>query len=94
VLAEPRELVLTAVKGQAASGTFDLFAVGGPVHWTIKVPAGVVTEVSVSPAAGYLKSAGDWVVVTVSVKSLVSLTTRLVANPGDSVVTIVLTVKA
>jgi hypothetical protein len=94
VLAEPKELVLTAVKGQAASGTFDLFAVGGPVHWTITVPAGVVTKVSVSPSAGYLRTAGSWVVVTVTVDSPVSLTTRLVANPGGSVVTIVLTVKA
>jgi len=48
----------------------------------------------VSPSSGYLKSGGSWVVVTVTVKSPVSLTARLVADPGGVPITIVLTVKA
>jgi hypothetical protein len=86
--------VLTAVKGQTASTTFDLFAVGGPVHWTIHLPAtAAATIITVSPSSGYLKAGGSWVVVTVTIKSNISLTTRLIADPGGVPITIVLTVK-
>lgn len=84
--------MLTAIKGQAATGTFDLFAVGGPVRWVIHVPAAVGVTVTVSPSSGYLR-ADSWVVVHVTVKSLVSLTTRLVADPGNVIITIVLSIK-
>ena len=86
--------MLTAAKGQTASTTFDLFAVGGPVHWTIHLPAtAAATIITVSPSSGYLKSGGSWVVVTVTIKSNISLTTRLIADPGGIPITIVLTVK-
>jgi hypothetical protein len=86
--------VLTEVKGQTASTMFDLFALGGPVHWTIHLPAtSVATIITVSPSSGYLKAGGSWVVVTVTIKSPISLTTRLVADPGAVPITIVLTVK-
>ena len=87
--------MLTEVKGQTASEIFDLFALGGPVHWVIHLPASAGTAIiTVSPSSGYLKSGGSWVVVTVTVKSPVSLTARLVADPGGVPITIVLTVKA
>jgi DNA-directed RNA polymerase specialized sigma24 family protein len=90
--ATPAKLVLTAVKGTAASGTFLLTADGGPVDdFTIHSPRAKVT---VSPSAGSLPSAGSWVSVTVTVKSLVSLDTRLTVDPGGLVITVVLTVKA
>jgi hypothetical protein len=91
---EPSRLVLTEVKGKTASTTFDLIALGGPVHWTIHLPAiSVATIISVSPSSGYLKFGGSFAVVTVTIKSPVSLTARLVADPGGLPITIVLTVK-
>jgi hypothetical protein len=86
--------VLTEVKGKTASTTFDLVAVGGPVHWTIHLPiASVATLITVSPSSGYLRLGGSFAVVTVTIKSPVSLIARLVADPGGVPVTIVLTVK-
>ena len=86
--------MLTEIKGQTASTTFDLFAVGGPVRWTIHLPVTAITTVlTVTPSSGYLKAGGSWVVVKVSIKSPISLTTHLVANPGGLIITIVLTVK-
>jgi len=86
--------VLTATKGQTVSTTFDLFAVGGPVHWTIHLPAtAAATLITVSPSSGYLKSSGSWVVVTVTIKSPISLVTHLTADPGGVIITIALTVK-
>jgi hypothetical protein len=93
-VAEPNRLVLTEVKGKTASTIFDLFAVGGPVHWVIHLPAtAVATIITVSPSSGYLKADGSWVVVTVTIKSPVSLVTHLTADPGGVPITIVLTVK-
>jgi len=92
--AAPARLALTAVKGKAATGTFILTAVGGPVsHYVIKVPAKLATKVAVSPSSGSLKSAGAWVGVTVTVKSRVSLHTHLTVNPGGRVITVLLTIK-
>jgi hypothetical protein len=94
LLAEPSRLALTAVKGSVASGEFLLFAIGGPVHWVIRVPAVVAAStVTVTPTSGYLPAGGSWVVVHVTVKSLVSFTTHLVADPGGLIITIVLTIK-
>lgn len=92
-MAEPSRLVLTAIKGQAATGTFDLFAVGGPVRWVIHVPATATVTITVRPLSGYLPTGGSWVVVHVTVKSLISLNTRLVADPGNVIITIVLSIK-
>jgi hypothetical protein len=94
LLEEPSRLVLTEVKGKTASATFDLVAVGGPVHWTVHLPAiSVATIIAVSPSSGYLKFGGSVAVVTVTIKSPVSLTARLVADPGGLPITIVLNLK-
>jgi hypothetical protein len=87
--------VLSAVKGRAASGTFTLTAVGGPIsYYAIGMPSSMVGKVSVSPSAGTLAQAGDKVVVTVTVKSLVALGTRLTVEPSGQVITVVFSIKA
>jgi DNA-directed RNA polymerase specialized sigma24 family protein len=93
--ATPTKLVLSAVKGQAAHGTFTLTAVGGPVSsYAIVVLSGMAGKVSVSPATGTLAQAGAKVVVTVTVKSLVALATRLSVEPGGQFITVVFSIKA
>jgi DNA-directed RNA polymerase specialized sigma24 family protein len=93
--AAPTELVLSAVKGKAASGTFTLTAVGGPVsNYAIGMLSSMVGKVSVSPSAGTLGQAGEKVVVTVTVKSLVALDTRLTVVPSGQVITVVFSIKA
>ena len=93
--AAPTKLVLSAVKGKAASGTFTLTANGGPVsYYAIGMLSSMVGKVSVSPSAGTLGQAGDKVVVTVTVKSLVALDTRLTVEPGGLVITVVFSIKA
>jgi DNA-directed RNA polymerase specialized sigma24 family protein len=92
--AAPTTLVLSAVKGKAASGTFVLTAVGGPVsHYVIEVRAGTATGVTVSPSSGAL-GAGGSVTVTVTVKSLVALETEVFVAPGDLAITVVFSIKA
>ena len=93
--AAPTKLVLSAVKGKAASGTFTLTAMGGPVsYYAIGMLSSMVGKVSVSPSAGTLAQAGDKVVVTVTVKSLVALGTRLTVEPSGQVITVVFGIKA
>jgi DNA-directed RNA polymerase specialized sigma24 family protein len=88
------KLALSAVKGKAARGTFRLAAVGGPVSdYVIKVPAGVAGKVTVAPASGSL-AAGGLVTVTVTVKSLVALDTKVTAEPGGLVITVAFSIKA
>ena len=95
LLVVPAKLVLSAVKGKAASGTFTLEAVGGPVDlYTIKIPAGVASKVTVSRSVGSLPKAKDSVVVTVTVKSLVALDTKVTVAPGGLVVTVLFSIKA
>ena len=90
----PDALTLTSTAGKAVSGTFILSAVGGPVsNYTISVPAGVASEVKVSPAQGSLPGDG-WVTVTVTVTSKVAVSVTLVINPGKVAVTVTFTVKA
>jgi Sigma-70 region 2 len=86
----PNELVLSAVKGKAASGTFLLTAVGGPVNFLIHSPNG---KVAVSPPSGSLR-AGSWITVTVTVRSLVALDVHLTVAPGNLNVTVVFRIKA
>ena len=86
--------MLSAVKGKAASGTFTLTAVGGPVGgYAIQVPSGVAGKVKVSPSYGQLNS-GAKAVITVTVNSLVALTTNLTVLPGDLVITVQFSIKA
>jgi len=87
----PNGLVLTAVKGQPASGTFILTAVGGPVKFVLHSSSAKVT---VSPASGSLGFGGSWVTVTVTVRSLVALNAQITVDPGNLVVTVVFSIKA
>ena len=85
----PDKLLLTSAKGKAASGFFVLTATGGPVgYYTIKVPADVAANVTVSPSAGSLP-AGGYVAVTVTVTSKAALSTDLTVEPGNLTVTVV-----
>ena len=86
----PNKLILSAVKGKAARGTFILTAVGGPVDFLIHSPNAKVT---VSPSSGSLSSAGSWVTVTVTVQSLVAVNAHIVVDPGNVVVTVVFSIK-
>ena len=87
----PNKLVLSAVEGKPASGTFILTAVGGPVHFVIHSPN---VKVTVSPSSGSLGSAGSWITVTVTVRSLVAFNAHIVVDPGNVIVTVVFSVKA
>ena len=90
----PASLALAAAPGKVASGTIVLTAVGGPVtDWSITVPAGVVTKVTLSRYFGSL-AAGARVVITVSVQSKVALDTYLAVNPGGLRVQVVLKISA
>jgi hypothetical protein len=87
----PNELVLSAVLGKPASGTFIVRAVGGPVNFLVTSSNAKVT---VSPPSGSLKVAGSWITVTVTVRSEVALTTSLIVRPGNLVVTVRFIIKA
>jgi hypothetical protein len=87
----PDELILSAVKGKPASGTFILAAVGGPVDFLIHSPNAKVT---VSPPSGSLSAAGAWVTVTVTVRSLVAVSAHIIVDPGNVTVTVVFSIKA
>jgi DNA-directed RNA polymerase specialized sigma24 family protein len=87
----PSQVVLSAVKGKAASGTFLLTAVGGPVNFLITSPNAKVT---VSPASGSLSAGGSWMTVTVTVRSKTALRARLTISPGKLSVIVVFSIKA
>jgi hypothetical protein len=87
----PNELVLSAAKDKAVSGTFLLTAVGGPVNFTIHSSSAKVT---VSPASGSLSAGGSWVTVTVTVQSTVAVNAHLTVDPGNLIVTVLLSIKA
>ena len=87
----PNVLVLSAVIGKPASGTFKVTAVGGPVNFVVTSSNG---KVSVSPASGSLSAAGSWITVTVTVRSTVAFTASLTVKPGNLVVTVRFSIKA
>ena len=87
----PNNLVLSAVLGKPASGTFIVTAVGGPVNFAVTSPN---SKVTVSPPSGSLRAAGSWITVTVTVRSKVALTARLIVSPGNLVVTVRFSIKA
>src|SRR3984957_8479982 len=78
----PNQVVLSAVKGKAASRTFLVTAVGGPVNFVIISPS---VKVTVSPHSGSLSAAGSWVTVTVTARSQTALRARLTIAPGNLV---------
>jgi RNA polymerase sigma factor (sigma-70 family) len=71
------------------AGSLTLTASGGPVDWSISVPATLLGTVAVTPSSGTL-AAGDSVTVAISVTGLLSLDTELTVDPGGQVVTVVL----
>ena len=86
--------MLTSTGGKAASGSFLLSAVGGPVNnYAISVPAGLGGKITVSPAAGSV-GGGGWVTVTVTVTSKIALKSYVTVNPGGIKVTVLLSIKA
>jgi DNA-directed RNA polymerase specialized sigma24 family protein len=87
----PNVLMLSAVIGKPASGTFIVTAVGGPVNFVVTSSNG---KVSVSPASGSLSAAGSWITVTVTVRSTVAFTASLTVKPGNLVVTVRFSIKA
>jgi hypothetical protein len=90
-VAAPTKLVLSAVKGKAAIGTFTLTAAGGPVS-TYAISS-ASSKVTVSPSHGTLRAAGARVVITVTVNSLVALDTKIIVKPGYLVITVVFSIK-
>src|SRR5690242_13939938 len=79
----PGELDITS----PGSGTVTLTAAGGPVDWSVSVPAGKTKkdDVVVTPASGTLE-AGQTVVVTVTVDSATTPKVMLMFSPGGEIV--------
>ncbi len=94
LLLAPDNLLLTSAKGKTASGFFVLTATGGPVsEYTIKVPAAMAGQVTVSPSRGSLPANG-YAAVSVTVTSNVALNTHVTVEPGNLIVQVVLKIKA
>ncbi len=94
LLLAPDNLLLTSAKGKTASGFFVLTATGGPVsEYTIKVPAAMAGQVTVSPSRGSLPANG-YAAVSVTVTSNVALSTHVTVEPGNLTVRVVLKIKA
>ena len=72
------------------SATVTLTAAGGPVDWSVSVPAGKTKkdDVVVTPASGTLE-AGQTVVVTVTVDSATAPKVNLLFSPGGEIVKVV-----
>lgn len=77
----------TVLLSPLTGGTLKLTASGGPVSWSVSVPASLLGELTVTPVSGTL-SAGSTVAVTISVAGLVSLNTQLTVQPGGQTVTV------
>jgi RNA polymerase sigma factor (sigma-70 family) len=69
------------------SSTITLTASGGPVNWSVSVPASVAREISVSPASGALR-AGQQVSLSVTSNTASSFHTTLTVNPGGQSVSV------
>jgi RNA polymerase sigma factor (sigma-70 family) len=84
---DPGELGITS----PGSGTVTLTATGGPVDWSVSVPAGQTKkdDVVVTPASGTLE-AGQTVVVTVTVDSATTPKVKLLFSPGGKIVKVVI----
>jgi DNA-directed RNA polymerase specialized sigma24 family protein len=92
LMVSPTKLVLTSDDGKAASGTFVITALNGPVsQYTVTVPKAMAGKVTVSPSSGSLASDG-WVTVTVTVTAKVAIDTKVTVNPGGVAVGVLLSV--
>lgn len=70
-----------------SSSSFTLTANGGPVHWSISVPSGLLGGVAVSQQSGTL-GAGQSVTITVTGTGIASVGSQLTISPGDQTVTV------
>jgi hypothetical protein len=70
-------------------GTLTLTANGGPVTWSVSVPASLLGSLTVTPAAGTL-AAGQSATVSIGVAGLATLDAQLTVSPGAQVVTVLL----
>ena len=72
------------------SGSITLTASGGPVDWSVSVPAGKTKkdDIVVTPTSGTLKD-GDTIVITVTVDSATKPKVKLTFSPGGEIVKIV-----
>jgi len=94
LMVSPTKLVLTSGRGGAASGTFVITALNGPVsHYTVTVPKAMAGKVTVSPASGSLTADG-WVTVTVTVTATIAIDTLVTVNPGGTAVAVLLSLAA
>ena len=94
LMVSPTKLVLTGASGEAASGTFVITALNGPVgQYTVTVPKALAGQVSVSPSSGSLP-ADNWVTVTVTVTSKIAIDTQVTVSPGSIPVTVLLSITA
>jgi hypothetical protein len=92
LLVAPGKLMLTSTSGTPATGSFGLTAANGPVsNYTVRVAA-MPGRVTVAPTGGSLLANGH-VRVTVTVTSKTGLTTHIVVQPGNIIVTVVYKVK-
>jgi hypothetical protein len=88
VSASPASVTLAVPpSGGSPSGSFTLTASGGPVSYTITVPAQYAAQLAVSPSGGSLAS-GASVTITVTWQSTAALQTTLSVGPGGQAVAI------
>jgi RNA polymerase sigma factor (sigma-70 family) len=73
--------------GGAPSGSFTLTASGGPVSYTITVPAQYAAQLTVSPSSGSLAS-GASATISVTWQSSTPLQTALSVGPGGQAVSV------
>lgn len=70
-----------------SSSSFTLTANGGPVHWSISVPSGLLGSVAVSRQSGTLGT-GQSATITVTGTGIASVGSQLTISPGDQTVTV------
>jgi RNA polymerase sigma factor (sigma-70 family) len=88
VSASPASVTLAVPpSGGAPSGSFTLTAGGGPVSYTITVPAQYAAQLAVSPSSGSLAS-GASVTISLTWQSTAALQTALSVGPGGQAVSV------
>ena len=77
----------TIVLNVGAGASLSLTASNGPVNWSISPSSALAGGLTISPSSGTL-AAGQSVTVTITVRGLVSLSTRLTVSPGGQQITV------
>ena len=86
--ASPASVTLgVSASGGSPSGSFTLTANGGPVSYTVTVPAQYAAELIVSPSSGSLAT-GASVTISVTWQSSAALQTALSIGPGGQAVSV------